>query len=268
MTAQIIEDDVSAEPVVQPSKVEDNLDDLAVAAPAPEAAPASTTNSEVPEKYAGKTIAEVIAMHQNAEQAIGRQSSEVGQLRSIVDDFIKTQSKSSTIKQEDEEEPDFLDDPKAAVDRAIANHPIVREASETVASTRKEKALNTLKDAHPDMTDLLGNPDFINWVGASKLRVKNFREANETADVDSMSEIFTDFKATKKAVKATVDATVSATSKAARKDTTGAVTGAVDNSGAKIYRRIDIMKLMQSDPDRYEAMQPEILRAYAEKRVR
>jgi hypothetical protein len=36
----------------------------------------------------------------------------------------------------------------------------------------------------------------------------------------------------------------------------------------KIYRRADIIRLMQTDPDRYDLMQPEIMEAYAEGRVR
>ena len=45
----------------------------------------------IPDKYQGKDISEVVRMHQEAEKLLGRQSSEVGELRKIVDDFVKTQ---------------------------------------------------------------------------------------------------------------------------------------------------------------------------------
>jgi len=45
---------------------------------------------DVPEKYRGKTPKEIIAMHQEAEKLIGKQGGEVGELRKVVDDFIKT----------------------------------------------------------------------------------------------------------------------------------------------------------------------------------
>jgi hypothetical protein len=35
----------------------------------------------------------------------------------------------------------------------------------------------------------------------------------------------------------------------------------------KKYRRADIIKLMQTDPSRYEALQDEIMKAYSEGRV-
>jgi hypothetical protein len=44
--------------------------------------------------------------------------------------------------------------------------------------------------------------------------------------------------------------------------------GGTGESSQKVYRREDIRKLMMSDPDRYEALQPEIMAAYASGRVR
>ena len=43
---------------------------------------------ELPEKYQGKSQAEIVRMHQEAEKLIGKQSGEVGELRRVVDDFI------------------------------------------------------------------------------------------------------------------------------------------------------------------------------------
>ena len=36
----------------------------------------------------------------------------------------------------------------------------------------------------------------------------------------------------------------------------------------KVYRRADIIKLMKTDPERYNALSDEILKAYAEGRVK
>jgi hypothetical protein len=63
------------------------------------------------------------------------------------------------------------------------------------------------------------------------------------------------------------------TEKAVRKDavkqaSTGSVKGSGESSSKKTYRRADIIQLMQTDPERYQALQPEIMRAYAEKRVK
>lgn len=54
---------------------------------------------ELPEKYQGKSIKDIVQMHQEAEKLLGRQSSEVGELRRIVDDFVKTQLEAPSPQQ-------------------------------------------------------------------------------------------------------------------------------------------------------------------------
>ena len=44
----------------------------------------------IPDKYQGKSLEEVVQMHQEAEKLLGRQSSEVGELRRVVDDYISS----------------------------------------------------------------------------------------------------------------------------------------------------------------------------------
>ena len=56
-----------------------------------EETPEQPPEDDLPEKYRNKEVHEIARMHQEAEQLIGRQSSEVGELRRIVDDFVKTQ---------------------------------------------------------------------------------------------------------------------------------------------------------------------------------
>ena len=45
-------------------------------------------------------------------------------------------------------------------------------------------------------------------------------------------------------------------------------TGGTNESSRKVYRRVDLMRLMTKDPDRYEAMSDEIMKAYQEGRVK
>ena len=44
---------------------------------------------DVPSKYKGKSIEDVIKMHQEAEKLIGKQAQEVGEVRKLADDLIK-----------------------------------------------------------------------------------------------------------------------------------------------------------------------------------
>ena len=70
-----------------------------------EQAPEETTPS-VPDKYQGKSVADIVKMHQEAEQLLGRQSSEVGELRKVVDEFVMSQS--NTEAKGEEEEIDYV----------------------------------------------------------------------------------------------------------------------------------------------------------------
>ena len=83
----------------------------------------------LPAKYQGKSLEEVVQMHQEAEKLLGRQSSEVGELRKVVDDYIDSQTPSAPQQiVEPEEDIDYFTDPQGAVNRAIENHPKIKEA--------------------------------------------------------------------------------------------------------------------------------------------
>jgi len=106
------------------------------------------TNEEdnLPEKYKGKDYKEIVRMHQEAERLIGRQGSEVGELRRIVDDFIKAQASSKQQTQPEVDEEDFFADPKKAVERAIDSHPKIKQAEQMASDMAKTRALETLKE--------------------------------------------------------------------------------------------------------------------------
>ena len=74
----------------------DSLDDMAqdtkdTTEPLQEENQASNEPEAVPDKYNGKSLEDVVRMHQEAEKLLGRQSSEVGDLRKVVDSYINTQ---------------------------------------------------------------------------------------------------------------------------------------------------------------------------------
>jgi len=66
-----------------------------------------------------------------------------------------------------------------------------------------------------------------------------------------------------------VEAEKSAKREAALKNGKGVSRSSAESTaGKKIYRRADLIRLKTNDPSRYEALQDEILRAYAEGRVK
>jgi hypothetical protein len=229
---------------------------------------------QVPEKYAGKSLEQVVQMHQEAEKLLGRQSSEVGDLRKVVDDYITNQTQQSAPQQhvEPEDDLDYFTDPQAAVNRAIDNHPKIREAEAYTARYKKQTSLAELQSKHPDMQEILKDEGFKKWVGDSPFRQQLFAEANTNYSAEAGDELFTTWKDVTSGRREVAEQTANV-EKLARKQqirsaNTGSAQGSTEVSRKKIYRRPDIIKLKITDPERYQALQPEIYRAYQEGRVR
>ena len=224
----------------------------------------------VPEKYQGKSLGQVVQMHQEAEKLLGRQSSEVGELRKVVDDYISTQSPQPAPQQyvEPEDDIDYFTDPQAAVNRAIDNHPKIREAQEYSAQYKKQTSLATLTNKHPDMQGILKDPKFAEWIQASKVRTKLFVDADQGYDAEAADELFSLWKERKTVAQQTVQVEKQARKQQIKAANTGNARGSAEGSRKKVYRRADIIKLMRTDPERYQALSEEILRAYSEGRVK
>lgn len=223
----------------------------------------------LPDKYKGKTANEIAQMHMEAEKLIGRQGSEVGELRRIVDDFIKTQTASKQQLQTSVvQEEDFFADPNKAVAKAIENHPKIKQAEIMSLEMKAATAKNEIKARHPDFMEIVADQGFKDWVTASKVRTELFFRADREFDVDSADELISTWKERRQIAEKTVDVEKQARSKAVKAATTTVSGGSDEAPSRKVYRRADIIKLMQTDPDKYDMMQEEIMSAYREGRVR
>jgi len=224
----------------------------------------------VPEKYQGKSMEEVVQMHQEAEKLLGRQSSEVGELRKVVDDYISTSIATPAPQQyvEPEDDIDYFTDPQGAVNRAIENHPRIREAQQYTEQYKKQSSLATLQAKHSDMQDILSDPKFAEWIKASKIRTQLFVAADQGYDADSADELFSLWKERKTVAKQTANVERQARKQTLKAASTGNARGSAEGSRKKVYRRADIIKLMKNDTDRYQALSEEIMAAYAEGRVK
>lgn len=228
---------------------------------------------EIPDKYRNKDIKEIIRMHQEAEKLLGKHSQEVGELRRTVDDFIKTQLQE---KQQNKDSPtrldisddDFFVSPTEAVQKSIESHPAIQEARFAAANLKKQEALATLKNRHPDYEAVVADRGFAEWVQSSNIRKQLLIRADQQFDVEAADELFTLWKEKQQAVKATVEANRQANKNAVKQASVGTFSASAEPKSRKIYRRQDIVNLMMKDPVRYEALQDEIMRAYSEGRVR
>ena len=224
----------------------------------------------VPEKYQNKSLQEVVQMHQEAEKLLGKQSSEVGELRKVVDDHIQTQlaQQQAPVQQQEEDDTDFFIDPQAAVSRAIDNHPSIREANQVTQNYKKQTALSQLQSKHPDMNNIIQDAGFAEWIKGSKIRTQLFVQADQQYDYDAADELFSLWKERASVAQQTVAVEKQARKQQVKSASTGNARGTGQTQRKKVYRRADIIKLMKTDPDRYAALSEEIFQAYADGRVK
>ena len=230
----------------------------------------TSDEDELPEKYRGKSQYDIAKMHMEAEKLLGRQSSEVGELRTIVDDFVKSQldTQKAAPQQDEEEQIDWFSDPDKALEQALAKHPKLKEAETVSQQMRQAQALAELQSKHPDYQEVLGDKAFGEWVAGSKIRLQLFKQADASYDTEAADELLSLWKERKQYTTQAVSNERSARKDQVKSASTGAVSGSGEAPSKKIYRRADLIKLMQTDPDRYMSMADDIQRAYAEKRVR
>lgn len=228
---------------------------------------------DLPEKYKGKSVEDIVKMHQEAEKLIGRQAQEVHEVRSLADQLLKQQleTKQQSKPIETVPEEDFFADPKQAVLKTVDQHPAVLEAKQNALEFKRMQTAQKLQSKHPDFMDIAQNAGFHEWIKESPIRIDLFTKADAEFDFNSADELLSTYKAIKgtqsnekKAQAAETQAKAQDTAfKAAAVDTGGS-----GESSRKIYRRADLIKLKMTDPNRYMALQDEILAAYAEGRVR
>jgi len=226
--------------------------------------------SNIPEKYQGKSLEEVVQMHQEAEKLMGKQSSEVGELRKVVDDYIQAQlsQQQAPVQQQEEDDIDFFTDPKSAVSKAIENHPKIREAEEYTQHYKKQSALAQLQSKHPDMQSILQDNKFAEWIKGSKVRTQLFVQADQQYDYDAADELFSLWKERAQVAQQTANVEKQARKQQVKSASTGNARGTGEGTRKKVYRRADIIKLMKTDPERYQSLSSEIFQAYAEGRVK
>lgn len=224
----------------------------------------------VPDKYRNKDIKDVVAMHQNAEQLLGKQGQEVGELRRVVDDFIKTQTTQNNAPAElqDFDEADFFADPKTAVEKLLNNHPSIKQSQQLSTELKQQSILAKLKNSHPDYMKVVQDSNFADWVEKSKIRTRLLKEADTGYDFDAADELLTLWKERQGTLQTTVEAEKIQRKQQVRTASTGTSNGSGEKSSRKVYRRADIIELMHTNPSRYEALMPEIRAAYAEGRVK
>lgn len=218
----------------------------------------------IPQQFRGKSIEEIANYAAATERSLSKQGQELGEIRKLADDLLKAQLVNKP--EQPAEKVDFFVDPDEAVRQAIENNPRVQAVERHSRQMQIEQAKSTLLQKHPDVGDIMQDPNFATWINASKVRTSLFQSA-ENYDMDAADELLSTFKELKEVRQKKVQ-TVDNTARDATLKLASVDTGGSGESSKKVYRRADLIRLKIREPSRYDAMSNEIMQAYADGRVR
>ena len=246
------EDEMPSELEAEEAKIQDQIE---------------VDDTKIPEKYRNKNLEDIIKMHQEAEKLIGKQAQEVGEVRKLADELIKQNLGQRVQHAEVEPEVDFFENPQKAIQSTVDRHPDVLAAKQAASDFKRMQIQQKLAQEHPDYQQISADPEFVNWVKSSNIRMALYAKADGEFDYDSANELLSTFKQLRgvKTKQVTSDAESNRMNslKAASVDIGGS-----GESGKRTYRRADLIRLKMTDPDRYDALSAEIMQAYAERRVK
>lgn len=227
---------------------------------------------DLPEKYRGKSIQDVIEMHQNAERAMHKKANELNDLEKRLLKGIDT-AIDRQLGKDSQDKPivsmeELLEDPQAAILKVVqsANKQVDSKSEENtpqVSVMTEDDFINK----HKDHEAIGKSEEFANWLEAAPARLERLTKALEKNDYDAADELLVSFKE--------VHPDINAKKKEAdtqRKEAEQALSGTRSSrtnskSGGPKIKESTIIKRMNSDPDWYVTNSAEINRAYEEGRV-
>lgn len=269
--------------------IPDDDDNLTVdeSAAKPEVAPTpAPVEDEVPEKFKGKTPAEIARAYHDLESHLGRQGAELGELRKTLDlaiqaSLVRKSEPTPTAPQTTDaaDDTEFFTNPREAIRKELKNSDVLKELQQHRQMTQQERNAAMLREKHPDLNEVVGDPEFQKWVGASKVRAALFTEAHKNYNFEAGDELLSTYKELKGVKKAEAPAPApvqNGANDAARADALRAASVPSGNSapvnegnsGKPIFKRRQLVDLKINNPAKYEAMSDEITLAYLENRVR
>lgn len=203
----------------------------------------------VPEKYQGKSTADVVKMHQELEQAYSRQGNELGEYRklslTLADTVTRPPKVEPEVKRHTVTADDLFADPAKAIDDVIDSHPVVKKARETTENLERQLAQKDFESRHSSFKEDLQDPAFAAWVKSNPSLVRMAQKA-DAYDFDSADQLFGLWKE-KKSVKAEVEQKVKEVTDKQKKERAGTLEGSsgVDASSETIWNRAEIREIQR-----------------------
>ena len=233
-------------------------------------------STELPEKYRGKTAAEIAEMHRNSESRLGQLQNEVGQLRGLVSDLSVLQRPSvdsSTDVEEsvDVSSEDLLADPVSAVRKIVQPDfdKRDRKAQATTTETLVQTENAALLQDFGDIDAIVSTEEFQKFATRTNSRKMDFNTAANGEGLDQVRaarRLLEDYKDFQEQA-APKNQEPTPTEKARSVATQRSNTGAPISTKPQIFES-DVIALINSDPAKYRSpsYQSELMAAIKEGR--
>jgi len=224
--------------------------------------------------YVEKSREELEQMLDQKESMIGRQSNEVAEVRRKIEDletanrYVAGQLNQPVDAKPSSEELDYFGDPAKAIDKSIEDHPALRRTQEDLNRMRAETAAREIETRHPGASSLITTPEFTNFIASSPSRAVSFKSALSQMDISILDELIGAYKTTTQPSPEVEAMKNQSRTESVKQASSGSATGSSEKTGGKIIRRDDVVRLIKTDPERYNRLYPEIKKAYAEGRVK
>jgi len=229
----------------------------------------------MPEKFAGKTVEDVVKSYTNLESEYGRKNNEVGELRKLTDQILRQQvTPPATTQVVDDAASnevgfdDLVENPNAAVNKVLDSNPRIAAIEADIATNAQSKAHDAILVRHEDADAVVGSAEFQSWVGENPSRQKMFADASNNLDHGTAAEMLDLYKSSVQSKTDAATETRDAKASEGLKNATTEKGGKKPAASRKIYKRTQLIDLKIHDPRKYESMSAEIQLAYAEGRVR
>lgn len=231
--------------------------------------------AKIPDKYKGKSLEEVIQMHEEAERKASRLGNEIGQLRQQV---LQRPTKAEEPKKKEVNVDTLLENPEDSIEAVIEQSPVVRKLNETVESVERDIQKRKFESKHTEYQKDLNDEQFFEWIKKNPVRVglAQSADAGDFQAADLLWDMWAEVKEVRqvRAEQEKVEAKKKR-EKALQDGTLESGTGNTTES-KKVFRRSEIQNLktraklgdrqaqaIVEDP----TWQQEVLRAYEQKRV-
>jgi hypothetical protein len=235
---------------------------------------------DLPEKFRGKSVKEVVEAYKQLESLNGRMANDLGTQRVLTDRLLNlrrdndlrqngagtTQPETPKIKA-----TDLAEDPTGAIEKVVNARlgKVQQDAAQEASEHARNAAAARLVQDHPDYQEYVNNPEFTQFINGSPIR-KRAAVSAQQGDFDAGNDLLTEFKAQKKQKMNQQDDNKNLDAARSASLESGARGGDGSSKAGKVYSRADLLRLQLTNPEVYysDEYQAVIMKAYAEKRVK